>query len=173
MNLRLARKEEFEAIRDFYWELIDLMEDQKDTVAWQKGVYPADDFLANSIERGELYVLDREGRIVASVVVNSAWNEGYEGLPWSIDCSPEDALVPHALGVYPKVQGQGIGKIIVADVIELAKSKGKKTVRLDILHGNVGAEKLYTSMGFKYVATKEMFYEDTGWTEFHMYELML
>ena len=35
------------------------------------------------------------------------------------------------------------------------------------------AEHLYKSCGFKFVEAKEMFYEDTGWTEYKMFELNL
>lgn len=173
MKLRKAENEEFESVRSFYWEVIDLMQGRENTVAWKKGVYPSDGFIEDSIRRGELYVLERAGVLCAAVIVNSAWNEGYEGLPWSIDCPAEDVLVPHALAVHPALHGQGIGRAVVKDVIGIAESLGKKTVRLDIIKGNTAAERLYTGAGFRYVGTNTMFYEDTGWTEFQMYELII
>lgn len=173
MRLRCAEKSEYAAVRDFYWEVIDLMQGRTDTVGWKKGIYPSDSFLKESIDCGDLYVIDGEGGYSASVIINSAWNEGYEGLPWSIDCGREDILVPHALAVHPALQGHGLGKTVVGDVIGIARERGIKTVRLDILGGNIAAERLYRSMGFRFVAAKDMFYEDTGWTEFLMYELIL
>ena len=38
---------------------------------------------------------------------------------------------------------------------------------------NAVAEKLYTKCGIQFVQAKTMFYEDTGWTEFKMYEFNL
>ena len=35
------------------------------------------------------------------------------------------------------------------------------------------AERLYKRAGFRFVAAKEMFYEDTGWMEFRMFEFPL
>lgn len=32
------------------------------------------------------------------------------------------------------------------------------------------AERLYTCMGFRFVQAKDMFYEDTGWTEYKIFE---
>ncbi len=61
----------------------------------------------------------------------------------------------------------------MANVLDLARKLGKKSVRLDILGTNYPAEKLYTSMGFRFVQAKEMFYEDTGYTEYRMFELNL
>ena len=53
----------------------------------------------------------------------------------------------------------------------MTRSDGKKAVRLDILGTNTTAEKLYTGCVFQFVQAKIMFYEDTGWTEYKMYEL--
>lgn len=149
------------------------MKDRSDTVGWKKGIYPTDRFLKDSIQQGELYVLPCGNHYTASVILNSAWNEGYEGLPWSVDCSREEVLVSHALAVHPAQQGQGIGKIVVRNILDIARKMCKKTVRLDILGGNIAAERLYTGMGFTFVQAKDMFYEDTGWTEFKMYEYVL
>ena len=43
----------------------------------------------------------------------------------------------------------------------------------DILSGNDAAERLYTRAGFQFVQAKPMFYEDTGWTEYKMFDLNL
>ena len=58
-------------------------------------------------------------------------------------------------------------------ILQYAKESGKKAVRLDILGKNAAAERLYTKCGFQFVQAKTMFYEDTGWTEFKMYEFDL
>lgn len=173
MRLRPAVAEEFEAVRDFYWELIDLMKDRTDSVGWKKGIYPTDRFLRESIEKKELFVLDGGNGFTACVVLNSRWNEGYEGVSWSVDCPDREVLVPHALAVRSSEQGRGIGKEVVRDIIELAGREGKRTVRLDVLAGNTAAKHLYTGLGFRYVQSKVMYYEDTGWTEFIMYEFVL
>ncbi len=102
-----------------------------------------------------------------------AENEGYEGVPWSIECENKDVLIPHALAVSPKIQGQGIGAQLVNEIISAARSESKKAIRLDILGTNTAAERLYTKCGFRFVQAKPLFYEDTGRTEYKMYELNL
>ncbi len=173
MRMRRANAAEFTGIRKFYWDLIDQMQGRQDTVGWKKGIYPADSFLQESLDRGELYVIDGADGPLACVILNSLWNEGYEGLPWRCRCAREEVLVPHALAVAPAEQGKGLGRQLVRELIGLAEAAGKKAVRLDILSGNLAAERLYTGMGFQYVATKALFYEDTGLTAFRMYELAL
>ena len=79
----------------------------------------------------------------------------------------------HALGVYPHYVGQGYAKELVGFAIKYAKENNQKSIRLDVLKGNVPAEKLYSSMGFKYHCTLPMYYEDIGLTDYEIYELSL
>lgn len=42
-----------------------------------------------------------------------------------------------------------------------------------VLGGNVPAERLYTGQGFARRGTVRMFYDDTGWTDYGLYEYLL
>ena len=77
------------------------------------------------------------------------------------------------LGVHPAHTGKGIAKQMVQFAVDFAREHQQKVIRLDVLKGNLRAEKLYTGMGFQYLHTLPMFYEDTGWTEFQLYEYRL
>lgn len=46
----------------------------------------------------------------------------------------------------------------------VARDRQQKVIRLDVLKGNLPAKKLYTL---------PMCYEDTGWTDYELYELVL
>ena len=116
------------------------------------------------MENGDLY---------ACVILNSECNEGYNGCSWSIDCDFSEILIPHALAVNPELQGKGIGKIVVRNILDIAKSEHKKAIRLDVLGACKSAEHLYMSCGFHFVEAKNMYYEDTRWTEYKMFELNL
>ena len=48
-----------------------------------------------------------------------------------------------------------------------------RALRLDVLGGNVPAERLYTGQGFARRGTVRMFYDDTGWTDYGLYEYLL
>ena len=173
MLFKKANLEDFHMIKQFYWDLIDEMSDQNDKIGWKKGIYLTDSFLQESLGREELFVLEKERQLYASVILNSACNEGYAGVPWSIACDVDEILVPHALAVSPFRQGKGIGRYFMGEILKLAKAEKKKTVRLDILGTNTVAERLYTGCGFHFVQAKDLFYEDTGWTEYKMYERVL
>ena len=162
---------DFAAVQGFYWHLIDAM--PQSTIGWKKGVYPTDEFLLKSLARGELYTLSDGETLCGCVILSGECNEGYAGVPWTRELVPEEILVPHALAVDPAMQGRGCGKTLVREMLALARRKGKKAVRLDILSGNDAAERLYTGAGFRFVQAKPMYYEDTGWTEYKMFELDL
>ena len=108
--------------------------------------------------------------LLACVILNQECNEGYRGCVWSMDCAPNEILIPRALAVHPGMQGRGVGKIVVENILQIAKSEGRKSVRLDVLAACEAAERLYRSCGFTFVAAREMYYEDTGWTEYRLFE---
>lgn len=173
MEFRRAESAELDRVRGFYWALIDIMEGGEFDPGWRKGIYPSDAELRKSLDAGELYVLEDEGAIAAAVIINNEYNPGYEGLPWRVDAPPERVFMLHTLGVAPAMQGRGVAKRVVAECLATAREKGAECVRLDVLGGNEPAEKLYLAMGFYFVEAKTMYYEDTGWTEFRMFEYKL
>lgn len=79
----------------------------------------------------------------------------------------------HVLGVHPAFANRGAAKQMVKKVIDTARENNVKTIRLDVLEGNIPAEKVYRKMGFRYVDTIPMFYEDTGWTDFRLFEYII
>ena len=79
----------------------------------------------------------------------------------------------HALGVHPDFQGKGCAKAMVRKAITIAGETGMKAIRLDVLAGNIPAENLYQGMGFQYLTSVQMYYEDTGWAAFKLYEYVL
>ena len=66
------------------------------------------------------------GGLCASVILNSACNEGYAGVTWIIECGENEILVPHALAVSPSRQGKGIGRYFMEEILKLAKTEKKK-----------------------------------------------
>lgn len=137
---------------------------------WEKGVYPSDEYLRSSINNQELYIGTLDENIVCAMIVNHECNESYSKAEWSTRLKPNEITVIHALGVHPDFSRKGFAKEMVTKVIDIAKSTNQKAIRLDVLKGNTPAENLYLSAGFKYVDTIQMYYEDTGWTDFKLYE---
>ena len=165
-----ANRDQYESVRGFYHSMIDAMAGSPAYVGWKKDIYPSPEFLASSINHGELYLVLEDDRIVAAMVFNHEYNESYSQFRWQTEADDSEVMVIHALGVHPAYSGKGYAKALVQKAIDMAGESGMKAIRLDVLEGNIPAEKLYSGFGFRYMATLPMYYEDTGWTNFKLYE---
>ncbi len=173
MKILKAKPDQFQRVREFYFAVIDGIGDDGDSVGWKKDIYPAPDFLKKSIENGELYIAEEEGGIAGAMVLNHESNDEYRKFDWPTKADEEEVTVIHALGILPSVRRKGYAKQMVRFAMDLARENNQKVIRLDVLKGNIGAKNLYSGMGFRYLHTLPMYYEDTGWTDFELYEYPL
>lgn len=123
-------------------------------------MYPTQAFLDASIAHGELFLAELDGVLAGCMVLNHAYNDGYAAVTWAADVPDAQLLVIHA-------------QRVVQYAIGTARSQGCRALRLDVLDGNVPAERLYTGQGFARRGTVRMFYDDTGWTDYGLYEYLL
>ena len=147
MKFQKASETDFHIIQKFYWDVIDNIHRNNvniENLGWEKGIYPSDKF------------------IQSSVILNSEHNKGYDNCTWGIICDSGEVLTPHALAVNPKLQRKGVGKLVVENILNIARTEHKKAVRLDVLSACKAAEHLYTSCGFQFVETKKCFMKIQG-----------
>ena len=173
MIISKAYREEYDSVRSFYHSLIDALEGTEYHPMWQKDIYPAPEDLQSAIEAGELYIGRIGDRIAAAMVLNQKCNPEYADVEWPTSLNLKEFMVIHMLGVHSDFSGKGLAKEMVRFSISTAKASGMKAIRLDVLKGNVPAERLYAGLGFLFVETVKLFYEDTGRVDFELYELEL
>ena len=173
MEIRLACEEDFETVKEFYAVTTDLMQEREHKAGWKKGIYPSYEFMKQTIATHTMYTGMLDGVCVAAAVLDHNTTEGYEKVAWAVDALPEEVSVIHALGIHPNYQRQGLSKKLVQALLDIARANGQKAVRLDVLHDNLPAHNLYKKMGFVYRDTLQLYYEDTGLTDFLLYEYVL
>ena len=173
LRIRKAEANEFDAVRYFYHSMIEAMEGTPYHPKWQKDIYPSRADLQTAINEQSMYVGVAGDSIAAAMVFNHKCGEAYSDAAWPQSLTKEEFAVIHMLGVHRAYSGRGYARELVRYAIALARAAGLKAVRLDVLKGNVPAERLYESMGFRYIDTVRLFYEDTGLAEFRLYELAL
>ena len=173
MVIRKAGTDQYQSVRAFYHAVIDAVGESRDSVGWKKDIYPAPAFLNDAIRRGELYVALEGEMIVGAMVLNHQYNEEYRKLSWPTQAEDTEVTIIHALGVHPSRRRRGYAGQMVRFAVEHAREDRQKALRIDVLRGNAAAKRLYLGTGFRYVHTLPMFYEDTGWTEFDLYEYPL
>jgi [ribosomal protein S18]-alanine N-acetyltransferase len=80
--------------------------------------------------------------------------DGYAGLGEADD----DATV-HTIGVDPRVQGRGIGRALLGELIATAQAR---RMLLEVRTDNVPAISLYESCGFARVGLRRRYYQPSG-----------
>ena len=111
-------------------------------------------------------------RIVCGVII-SGNDDIYNEITWPTEATTEEVSVLHLLVVHDDFSGRGFAKRLVAYSADVSRKLGKKVIRLDVIKGNIPAEKLYIKCGFKFVVEQKIFYEDTGFADFRMLEMVL
>lgn len=172
-SIRKADPQELENIRTFYHQLTDACQRAHYDIGWKKDIYPSPELLKESLSAGELYIGLMNGRMASAMILNHECNDGYQDITWPAALPPASITLIHALGVHPEYAGQHIGRRMVEFAADKAKTAGQKALRLDVLKGNTPAEKLYTRFGFQSRGVVRMYYEDTGWTDYEVYEYLL
>lgn len=173
MRIEVAEKKDYERAVDFYYTLIDKMRGSKFNPLWQRDVYPTRPQLAEAISERALYIGTEDGKIISAMVLNQKQSSGYDRVKWGVDVPPEEVYVIHMLAVDPDCAGRGLAKEMTREAVRTASQNGARSVRLDVLPGNLPAIGAYTAVGFRYVATIQISYEDTGLTDFRLYEYVI
>ena len=151
--IKKAEERDYEQVRDFYHSMTDQMKERGYIITWVKDVHPLPEFLEESIKEGTLYI--------------------YRDIERTEDLNDSQFFVIHALGVHPDFTGKGVGRSMVEEAVRIAAENGARALRLDVLDTNEPAQKLYCRCGFGYRGTAKLYYENTGWRNFDMYEIVL
>jgi len=173
IKVRQAMMAEYNDVEKFYCGLIDSMRESEFKPEWKMGVYPTEKLLKDAIEQGTLYLAHLENRLAGAMIMNHDCEPEYGSVKWQINAKREEVMAVHLLGVAPAFQGKGIAKQMVSSAIDICGKGSIKAIRLDVLKKNIPAAKLYMSMQFKYVDSVQIYYEDTGLTDFLLYEYLI
>lgn len=138
-----------EAIVDIY-ELIHEQEQKKQVqIGWIPGVYPVEATAQAALSRGDLFVYEEEGVILASAIINKIQVDCYADGEWLYDTEDAKIMVLHTLVVSPAVSKRGIGRSFVAFYESYAKECGCDVLRMDTNAINVVARDLYRKLGYR------------------------
>ncbi len=110
--------------------------------------YPQEkDFLAD-IREGDLYISERDGRLVGFVCVNKIEPVEYVGLDWS---SSRDVLVIHRMAVDPAYRRKGVASELMNFAEELALKNNIAYLKTDTNSINENMKALFLKCGYNYI----------------------
>ena len=173
LQLETADINEYVEILRFYDTVTDQLQGAEYSPGWIKRVYPTEDYLRESLRQKELFVARIHSEIVGVMVLNHETAAGYDLVEWQVQAEAKKVTILHAFAVADQYQRRGFGRQMVQAALDLARAAGQEAVRLDVLADNLPPQKLYAKMGFAYRGTQTLFYEDTGLTDYKLYEYAL
>jgi ribosomal protein S18 acetylase RimI-like enzyme len=171
--MRKAQKTDETALYRFYADVCAAQESCEYGPRWHFGIYPAPEELSAHIENGEAYLCMIGSEIAAACVLHTGEDPVYQDVAWPT-AVPKDAVgTVHLFAVHPTFRRKGCSDAMLDWLIALAKTTGITILRLDVVKGNLPAEKLYQAHGFRFVEEREVYYEDTGYLAVRLYELVI
>lgn len=157
--IRLATAADIPQTAAIYEEILAHEEATQSYTNWVRGVYPTADTARNALEQGWLYVLEEEGAVRATAILNHVQLPEYKDISWAYPGEGEQVLVIHTLCVPPSQSGRGLARSFVSFSEELARQKGCTAMRLDTYEGNLPAVRLYTKLGWRYAGSAHFLFQ--------------
>ena len=147
--IRLAKPEDIAAVAEIYDEIHTQEAQGSMTIGWIPGVYPTETTSEAALRRGDLYVYEEEGKILASAVINQVQVDVYAKGSWKYPAEDREVLVLHTLTVSPAAGKKGIGKSFVAFYEQCARDCGCSVLRMDTNARNKVARSFYQKLGYR------------------------
>lgn len=120
--IRKANEEDITAIVETYRELLIYEQQFGSNSNWKLDVYPTSVVPKSKIPTGTMYVLEENGEVCASMVLNHEQADEYAEIEWQYPGGKEDVLVIHTLCIPPRKAGHGYGH----QMVEYAKHYAEK-----------------------------------------------
>ena len=174
MYIRLGKSAEHEAVLALFRAVIAAA--PADKKRWDLNHYPTPELLLGDLASSRMWALEgvenpaahaisENGGLLGVAVIDFDEDVGFEDGDWRV---PGKFAVFHRLCVHPSLQGQGVGKKLLALCEDKARDLGAVAVRFDVHANNDEAIGLYEHVGYRR-AGKTEFYG----IEFYLYEKAL
>ena len=141
----------------------------------KKGIYQWNEYypnysaFENDIKRDELFVLEKDSKIIGTVVVSAIIDKEYVHLKW-LPPNQNNCYV-HRLAVEPQHQGKGYAQKLMAFAEDYARKNRFVSIRLDTFSQNKRNQKFYETRGYQKLG--DVFFPKQSEHPFHCYELVL
>lgn len=151
MTIRLATSCDCEAILKTYQELFAQERKFGSTTNWREGLYPSERVPDVAIPARQMYVMDDDGIVRASMMLNTTEGPGYDEVAWLYPADPAagEVLVIHTLVVAPSSARRGLGQQMLDYALDHGRGIGCKVCRIDTWVGNEPALRFYGRNGFR------------------------
>jgi GNAT superfamily N-acetyltransferase len=110
--------------------------------------YPQEKDFVSDIQKGDLFVVEREGKLVGFVCMNKVEPVEYNGLNWSLN---EDVMIVHRMAVNSDYRRSGIGTELMKFADEFALKNNIRYLKTDTYSINTKMNALFKKYGYDLV----------------------
>jgi len=154
--MRQARLEDIKAIMDIIKKTI-LEMHSHNNFQWDDS-YPQEKDFISDINEGDLYVSERDERLVAFICVNKIEPNEYSGLNWS---SNQEGMVIHRMSVDPDHRRSGVGRELLSFAEDLALKNKITYLKTDTNSVNEKMNGLFIKCGYELIGEMSFLGKDT------------
>lgn len=154
----------------FYHQVIAYLQTHVNYPFWSSE-HPSDESIKEAVRRREQYICVENGAIIGALLLSEDPDGDYDAGSWSRALKEGEYLSVHVLAVSADCYQSGVGSFMVGECISIARARGCKALRLDIVPTNTPAERLYKKMGFVYAGTVDLKRPTAPIPFFDLYEL--
>lgn len=148
MIVRPASENDISSVAGIYESIHTQEERGLAVIGWVRGVYPTARTAQAAFDRGDLFVMEDEGKIVGAAIINQAQCDGYETGAWRYPADDSEVMVLHTLVIAPEAAGRGCGRAFVRFYEEYALCHGCRFLRMDTNERNARARAMYSALGY-------------------------
>lgn len=150
-----ACRQDLPEVERLYRQLCDEQAGDPYTPMWEYGLHPDTEMLERHIENGELWIARVDGMAAgAMALVPEGGNREDLGL--------------HLLGITRQFRGTGLSQRMLDVMDRETRTGGYRTQVLDVIAGNIRAERLYRRRGFEMTGRSSL-QEGDRLLRFHLY----
>lgn len=146
--IRKAEISDLNAVDGLYREIHDAEEAGLITTGWIREIYPVRATAEAALARGDLFVLEENGRILGSGIINQLQVDVYEGASWKYQVPDDQVCVLHTLVISPAARGKGYGREFIRFYEAYALGHSCSELRIDTNERNQAARVMYSKYGY-------------------------
>lgn len=149
--IRKATDKDIDAVASIYSDIHIEEETGHACIGWDRNIYPTRETAEKAIDAGDLFVMEEDGKIVASAIINQRQVPCYRDARWKYDAKDNEVMVLHTLTVDPAQGKNGYGRAFVQFYEDYALAHGCHYLRMDTNERNVRARHMYARLGYEEV----------------------
>ena len=147
--IRKAEYSDLNAVVRIYDEIHQAEESGILTTGWLRDIYPVRATAEAALERDDLFVLETDGIILGSAVINQIQVDVYRGAAWEHEADDDGVCVLHTLTISPHARKRGLGRQFVGFYESYALGCNCRELRIDTNARNTAARAMYRKLGYR------------------------